>query len=92
MPDSKSFSALFALWQQADAIARAAEETVLGGSMSALDGDGTLPSEDDWKQAKRLRAQADNLLDQAIEQMREEDGRRGARKPPDGVGGGDDAG
>lgn len=91
MPESKSFSALFALWQKADAVARAAEEFVLSGSMSALDGNGTLPSVDDWKQAKRLRAEADNLLDQAIEQMRKEDARRGARKPSDDASGGQPA-
>jgi hypothetical protein len=77
-----SFSALFAQWKQADAVARAAEETILSESMTALQGDGTLPTVADWQEAKRLRAYADKLLDEAIERMRQEDAHRRAGKPP----------
>jgi hypothetical protein len=77
-----SFSALFAQWKQADAVARAAEEAILSDSMSALERQDTLPSVADWQEAKRLRAYADKLLDQAIERMREEDAHRRAGKPP----------
>jgi exonuclease VII small subunit len=35
-----------------------------------------LPSLAEWQEARRLRARADALLDQAIEQMRKGDARR----------------
>jgi hypothetical protein len=78
-----SFSALFAQWKQADAVARAAEETILSESMTVLQqGNGTLQTVADWQAAKRLRAYADKLLDEAIELMRQEDVHRREGKPP----------
>jgi hypothetical protein len=82
MTGMDSFSALFAQWKQADAVARAAEEAILSDSMASLEGKGTLPSVADWQAAKRLRAYADKLLDEAIERMRKEDANRRAGKPP----------
>jgi hypothetical protein len=82
-----SFSALFAQWKQADAVARAAEETILSDSMTSLEGQGTLPTAAQWQEAKRLRAFADKLLDEAIERMRQGDAHRRAGKPPDDASG-----
>jgi hypothetical protein len=82
MAEAKPFSALFARWKEADGLARAAEEHLLNATMRALDSIGTLPSVEEWQEAKRLRARADVLLDEAIEQMRGHDQPRARRKPP----------
>jgi exonuclease VII small subunit len=73
---TKSFSALFARWKEADALARAAEEHLLSALGQSIDRGETLPSLAEWQEARRLRARADALLDQAIEQMRKGDARR----------------
>jgi hypothetical protein len=84
---AQSFSALFARWKEADALARAAEEHILSASMQALERDETLPSVADWAEVKRLRADADALLDQAIAQMRREETGRSARRAADDASG-----
>jgi hypothetical protein len=75
----ESFSDLFAEWQTADKAAREAEGSLLARTAQAVEGDGELPTPEEWVGAKRLRTFADYLLDTAIAKMREEDARRPGR-------------
>jgi hypothetical protein len=80
----ESFSDLFAEWRTADKAAREAEAKVLSRSMQALDGEGSLPTPEEWNEAKRLRAFANYLLETAMKKMRSEDARRHTHSRPGG--------
>jgi hypothetical protein len=74
----ESFTDLFAEWQTADKAAREAEASLLARTARAIEGEGELPTPEEWVGAKRLRTFANYLLDTAIAKMREEDARRRA--------------
>jgi hypothetical protein len=57
---------LFEKWREADAVARAAEKDVLTASLDALDGKGAPPSIEERERARRLRADADGMLQFAL--------------------------
>jgi hypothetical protein len=67
---STSFSNLFSEWRTADRAARDAE----AAAMERWEETGSIPIVDDqWTQAKRLRAFANYLMDAAIKEMKKED-------------------
>jgi hypothetical protein len=80
----ESFTDLFAEWQTADKAAREAEASLLARTAQAVDGEGELPTPEEWIGAKRLRAFANYLLDTAITKMRHEDAQRRAGRKGDG--------
>jgi hypothetical protein len=68
-----SFSDLFSEWRAADRAARDAEAT----AMERWEETGSIPRLDDqWKEAKRLRAFANYLMDAAIKEMKNEEAKR----------------
>jgi hypothetical protein len=80
----ESFTDLFAEWQTADKAAREAEASLLARTAQAVEGDGELPTPEEWIGAKRLRTFANYLLDTAIGKMRQEDALRRAGRKGDG--------
>jgi hypothetical protein len=79
----ESFTDLFTEWQTADKAAQEAEASLLARTAQAVEGDGELPTPEEWVGAKRLRTFANYLLDTAIAKMREEDARRRAGRTGD---------
>jgi hypothetical protein len=75
----QSFSELFSEWRSADKAARDAEQALV----DRWEQTGSLPVTDDqWKEAKRLRAFANYLMDAALAEMKNEDARRQATSRP----------
>jgi hypothetical protein len=80
----ESFTDLFAEWQTADKAARDAEASLFARTAQAVEGEGELPTPEEWVGAKRLRTFANYLLDTAIAKIRQEDALRRAGRNGDG--------
>ena len=56
----------FAAWREADALAHAAERTAFQRALRYLDGDGPVPSQQEWDECKQLRRVAEDLFARVV--------------------------
>lgn len=60
---------LFAEWRVADRLAHRFEQALSKAALRSLQGDGPPPTEEQRQQAHRLRSQADDLFQLAMQEM-----------------------